>query len=280
MLPVPLVTLPDGAAVPALGLGTWRMGDERRSAAREVAALALGLDLGMTLIDTAEMYGDGGAEEVVARAIAGRRHEVFVVSKVYPHNAGRKSAVAACEASLRRLRIDRLDLYLLHWRGRVPLRETVAAFEQLRHDGKIARWGVSNLDTDAMRELWALPGGRECATNQVLYHLGERGIEWDLLPWMRERRMPVMAYCPLGEGRLLSDRKLVAIARLLGATSAQVALAWLIRQGDVMAIPQSSDRAHVRDNRTAIDIALDAAARAALDTAFPPPSGPTSLAIV
>jgi diketogulonate reductase-like aldo/keto reductase len=271
------VTLPDGADVPALGLGTWRIGDDRRRAAREVAALALGLDLGMTLIDTAEMYGDGGAEELVGRAIAGRRHEAFVVSKVYPQNAGRKSAIAACERTLGRLRIDRLDLYLLHWRGRIPLAETVAAFDQLRHDGKIARWGVSNFDLDAMRELWALPGGRACATNQVLYHLGERGIEWDLLPWMRKHRIPVMAYCPLGEGRLLADRKLAAIAARQGATPAQVALAWLIRQGDVMAIPQSSDLAHVRDNRAANDIALDAAA---LDAAFPAPRGPSRLVIV
>lgn len=280
MPPIPRVTLPDGTGVPALGLGTWRMGDDRRAAAREVAALALGLDLGMTLVDTAEMYGDGGAEEIVARAIAGRRHEVFVVSKVYPHNAGRKSAIAACERSLRRLQIDRLDLYLLHWRGRIPLAETVEAFERLRRDGRIARWGVSNFDTEAMRALWALPGGRECATNQVLYNLGERGIEWDLLPWMREHRMPVMAYCPLGEGRLLADRKLAAIAARVGATPARLALAWLVRQGDVMAIPQSSNLAHVRDNRAAIDLALDAAAAAALDAAFPPPSGPSPLAIV
>jgi diketogulonate reductase-like aldo/keto reductase len=278
--PIPRVTLPDGTDVPALGLGTWRMGEDRRSAAREVAALTLGLDLGMTLVDTAEMYGDGGAEEVVARAIAGRRHEAFVVSKVYPHNAGRKSAIAACERSLRRLQIERLDLYLLHWRGRVPLAETVAAFERLRQDGKIARWGVSNFDTEAMRELRALPGGSECATNQVLYHLGERGSEWDLLPWMREHRMPVMAYCPLGEGRLLSNRKLAAIAERLGATPAQVALAWLVGQRSVMTIPQSSNLAHVRDNRAAIDLALDAAAEAALAAAFPPPPGPSSLAIV
>jgi diketogulonate reductase-like aldo/keto reductase len=280
LLPIPRVTLADGALVSALGLGTWRMGDDRRRAAREIAALALGLDLGMTLIDTAEMYGEGGAEEITGRAIAGRRSEIFVVSKVYPQNAGRTSAVAACERSLRRLRIERLDLYLLHWRGRIPLAETVAAFEQLRHDGKIARWGVSNFDVDALRELWALPGGHQCATNQVLYHLGDRGIEWDLLPWMRKHRMPLMAYCPLGEGRLLSDRRLVEFAAERGATPAQVALAWLIRQGDVMAIPQSSDLSHVRDNRAAVAIALDAAADGALDAAFPAPSGPSPLSVV
>jgi diketogulonate reductase-like aldo/keto reductase len=274
------VALPSGHQIPALGQGTWNMGDKTRQRGLELAALQRGVDLGMTLIDTAEMYGDGGAEELVGRAITGRRHQAFVVSKVYPQNAGRKSAIAACERTLARLRIDRLDLYLLHWRGRIPLAETVAAFEQLRHDGKIARWGVSNFDLDAMRELWALPDGRACATNQVLYHLGERGIEWDLLPWMREHRIPVMAYCPLGEGRLLADRKLVAIAARQGATPAQVALAWLIRQGDVMAIPQSSYLAHIRDNRAANDIALDAAAGAALDAAFPAPRGPSRLVIV
>jgi diketogulonate reductase-like aldo/keto reductase len=277
---IPHVTLPDGTGVPALGLGTWRMGEARRTAAREAAALTLGLDLGMTLVDTAEMYGDGGAEEVVAKAIAGRRDGVFVVSKVYPHNAGRRSAIAACERSLERLRIERLDLYLLHWRGGIPLAETVAAFEQLRRDGRIARWGVSNFDADAMRELWALPGGHECATNQVLYHLGERGIEWELLPWMRRQRMPVMAYCPLGEGRLLADRDLAAIAARRGATPAQIALAWLLRQGDVIAIPKSSALAHVRENRAAATLELDAGTLGALDAAFPPPSGPSALSIV
>jgi diketogulonate reductase-like aldo/keto reductase len=280
MLAIPDVTLPDATAVPALGLGTWHMGESRRKAGREVAALALGLDLGMTLIDTAEMYGEGGAEEVVGRAIAGRRREVFVVSKVYPHNAGRKSMRAACAKSLRRLRIDCLDLYLLHWRGRIPLAETVEAFEALRREGMIARWGVSNFGVDDMRKLWALPGGRACATNQVHYHLGERGIEWDLVPWMREQRMPVMAYCPLGEGRLLAERRLAAIAAQAGATPAQVALAWLARRGDVIAIPQSSDLAHVRANRAATDVALDAATLAALDAAFPGPQGPRSLSVV
>jgi diketogulonate reductase-like aldo/keto reductase len=234
----------------------------------------------MTLIDTAEMYGEGGAEKIVGDAIAGRRDEVFVVSKVYPHNAGRKSAIAACERSLKRLRTDRLDLYLLHWPGRIPLAETVAAFELLRADGKIARWGVSNFDTDAMRALSALPDGERCATNQVLYHLGERGVEWDLLPWMRERRMPVMAYCPLGEGALLRNRRLGAIAAGIGATPAQVALAWLLRAPDVIAIPESSNVDHVRANRAAADLVLDAASLAALDAAFPPPAKATPLAVV
>jgi diketogulonate reductase-like aldo/keto reductase len=256
------------------------MGERRKSAPEEVAALALGLELGMTLVDTAEMYGDGGAEEIVAQAIAGRRDEVTVVSKVYPHNAGRKAAVAACERSLRRLRTDRIDLYLLHWRGRVPLAETVDAFERLRADGKIVRWGVSNFDRADMEALVALPDGRHCATNQVLYHLAERGVEWDLLPWMRERAMPVMAYSPLGQGALLRSRKLGAIAKRLNATSAQVALAWLLQPGDVIAIPASVNREHVRANRAAADVVLDADARASLEIAFPPPRGPSSLSVL
>jgi diketogulonate reductase-like aldo/keto reductase len=274
------VALPGEGEVPALGLGTWRMGEKKASAAREVAALKLGLDLGMALIDTAEMYGDGGAEEIVGEAIAGRRDEVFVVSKVYPHNAGRKSAVAACERSLKRLRTDHIDLYLLHWSGRIPVAETVDAFERLRADGKIARWGVSNFDTDAMRRLHALPEGRQCATNQVLYHVGERSIEWDLLPWMREHRMPVMAYCPLGEGALLRNRRLAAIATGVGATPAQLALAWLLRTPDVIAIPESADLAHVRDNRASADLALSASTLADLDAAFPPPREARPLSVV
>jgi diketogulonate reductase-like aldo/keto reductase len=273
------VLLRDGKSVPALGMGTWRMGERKPSAEREIAALTLGLDLGMMLIDTAEMYADGGAEKIVGEAIAGR-DSVFVVSKVYPHNAGRKSAIAACERSLRRLNIDRLDLYLLHWPGRIPVAETVDAFERLRADGKIARWGVSNFDIDAMRELDALSEGRHCATNQVLYHLGKRGIEWDLLSWMRERNMPVMAYCPLGEGALLRNRRLATIAKDIDATPAQVALAWLLRATDVIAIPQSTNVAHVRENRAAADMTLNTPTLSALDAAFPPPDGPTPLAVV
>ena len=277
---LPSVLLPDGATLPALGLGTWTMGEHKAHAASEAGALALGLDLAMTLIDTAEMYGDGGAEEVVARAIAGRREQVFVVSKVYPHNAGRKSAISACERSLKRLKTDRLDLYLLHWRGRIPLSETVEAFEQLRGEGKILRWGVSNFDTADMRELFALPEGRRCATNQVLYHLAERGIEWKLLPWMREWHVPVMAYSPLGQGTLLRNPKLIAIGKRLGATPAQVALAWLMRSPDVVAIPESADRDHIRANRAALALCLDPTTLNAIDAAFPPPTGPTPLAVI
>jgi diketogulonate reductase-like aldo/keto reductase len=274
------VAWPDGGTTPALGLGTWKMGEDRALAAREAAALSLGLDLGMTLVDTAEMYGDGGAEEVVAHAMAGRRDRVFVVSKVYPHNAGRKSAVSACERSLRRLRTDRLDLYLLHWRGRIPLGETVDAFERLRADGKILRWGVSNFDTSDMRELFRIPEGRRCATNQVLYHLAERGIEWDLLPWLREKRIPLMAYSPLGQGALMRDPRLAAIARRLDATPAQVALRWLLRFPDIVAIPESADLDHIRANRNAGSLALNHAALAAIDAAFPPPTGPTPLGML
>jgi diketogulonate reductase-like aldo/keto reductase len=277
---LPSVSLPDGTSVPALGLGTWTMGEHRARAAAETAALSLGLDLGMTLVDTAEMYGDGGAEEIVARALAGRRDGVFVVSKVYPHNAGRKSAISACERSLKRLGTDRLDLYLLHWRGRVPLGETVEAFERLRAEGKILRWGVSNFDTADMRELFALAEGARCATNQVLYHLGERGIEWELLPWMRERRIPVMAYSPLGQGSLLRNRRLAAIARGLGATPAQLALRWVLRARGVITIPCSADLAHVRANRDALSLPLDPATLDAIDAAFPPPTGPSPLAMI
>lgn len=280
MKPIPRVVFTDGATVPALGLGSWRLGEHPASASREIEALTVGLDLGMSLVDTAEMYGNGGSESLTGRVIAGRRDEVFLVSKVYPHNAGARSAIAACERSLARLDTDHLDLYLLHWRGSIPLSETVAAFERLRRDGKIVRWGVSNFDVDDMRELWALPEGRNCATNQVQYQLAERGIEWDLLPWMRERGMPLMAYCPLGEGRLLDNRKLVRIATELHSAPATVALAWLIRQTGVIAIPASGRAAHVRANRAATELALDDSALAAIEAAFPSPAGASPLAIV
>ena len=266
------VTLPSGEAVPALGQGTWYMGEGRRPAAEEAAALRLGLDLGMTLIDTAEMYASGGAELVVAEAIHGRRDEVFLVSKVLPSNASRKGTVAACEASLRRLGTDRLDLYLLHWRGGVPLAETVAGMEALVQAGKIRHWGVSNLDTDDMEELAALPGGEACATNQVLYNLTRRGIEWDLLPWCRERAMPIMAYSPIEQGRLLRKNALKEVAARHGATPAQVALAWVMRDPVVIAIPKAGDESHVRENRMALDIRLTAQDLADLDRAFPPPT--------
>ena len=268
---IPQVSLADGTRVPALGLGTWKMGELPGNAAHEAAALAHGLDLGMTLIDTAEMYGDGGAEEVVSRATAGRPAPAFVVSKVYPHNAGARSMPAACERSLRRLDRDCIDLYLLHWRGNVPLAESVEAFERLRAAGKIRRWGVSNFDTADMEELLALPEGRHCAVNQVLYNLTERGIEWRLLDWCRTRGIPIMAYSPVAQGSLASNRKLTAIVRSLAVTPAQLALAWVLTQTQVIAIPQSSNVAHIDANRAAATIRLDEGTLAALDAAFPPP---------
>jgi diketogulonate reductase-like aldo/keto reductase len=277
---IPQVALADGTRLPALGLGTWKMGERAGNAVREVAALKRGLDLGMTLIDTAEMYGDGGAEEIVARAIAGRRDSAFVVSKVYPQNAGAGSMQVACERSLRRLAIDCMDLYLLHWRGRIPLAESVDAFERLRAAGKIRRWGVSNFDTADMEELRALPSGGNCAINQVLYNLLERGIEWRLLEWCRARRIPVIAYSPVAQGALLKNRKLTAIARTIDVTPAQLALAWVLARPQVIAIPQSSNVAHVDDNRAAVAIHLDDSVLAALDAAFAPPRSATRLSVI
>jgi diketogulonate reductase-like aldo/keto reductase len=266
------VKLPSGEAVPALGQGTWGMGEQARRAADEALALRLGLDLGMTLVDTAEMYGDGGAEEVVADAIAGRRNEVFLVSKVLPENAGRRRTIETCERSLRRLGTDRIDLYLLHWRGGVPLSGTTAAFSELAEAGKIRFWGVSNFDTDDMDELVGLPGGSHCATNQVLYNLTRRGIEYDLIPWCKKHRVPIMAYSPIEQGRMLGQSSLKAIAARRSATPAQVALAWLLRQPDVIVIPKATNPAHVRENRAALDLRLTEDDLANLDKAFPPPT--------
>ncbi|MGE3144455.1 MAG: aldo/keto reductase [Parvibaculaceae bacterium] len=272
MNPIPTTPLPSGESVPVLGQGTWFMGDQPRRAAEEAVALRLGLDLGMTLIDTAEMYADGGAEEVVADAIAGRREQVFLVSKVLPQNASRKGTVAACERSLKRLGTDCLDLYLLHWRGGVPLRETVDALETLKQDGKIRHWGVSNFDTADMDELFALPGGRNCAANQVLYNLTRRGIAFDLLPWCRDRQIPIMAYSPIEQGRLLGSAALKSVAARHKATPAQIALAWLIRQDGVIAIPKAVNPQHIRENRASADLVLSDDDLAALDKAFPPPT--------
>jgi len=266
--------------MPALGMGTWRMGERARDRAREIAALRLGLDLGMTLVDTAEMYADGGAEKIVGEAIAGRRDQVFLVSKVYPHHATRRGVVAACERSLRRLHSDWLDLYLLHWRGEVPLSETVAGFEQLRQAGRIRHWGVSNLDHDEMKELVGLPDGGRCSADQVLYHLNCRGIEWDLLPECRRRRIAVMAYSPFDEGRLLRDRHLTALAKRLGATTAQLALAWLLARPGVAVIPKASDPSHVEDNYKALGLKLSAEWRAEIDRVFPPPTRATPLKMI
>ena len=271
--------LADGTEVPSLGQGTWHMGERRGARQAEAAALRLGLDLGLRLIDTAEMYGEGGAEEVVAEAIAGRRDEAFIVSKVYPHNAGGAKLQAACEASLKRLRVEAIDLYLLHWRGSIPLAETVAGFEKLRVAGKIRRWGVSNLDVADLEELG--PALADCATDQVLYNLQARGPEHDLLPFCRQRGMPVMAYSPVGQGgALLRNRALAAVAARHGVTPAQVALAWTLREPGVVSIPKAADPAHVRQNAAARDIRLEAEDLAALDAAFPPPRRKQPLAML
>ncbi|MGK9234551.1 aldo/keto reductase [Inquilinus limosus] len=274
------VALPSGAAMPILGQGTWGMGEDRRRAKEEAAALAAGLDLDLTLIDTAEMYGEGGAEEVVGQAVRGRRDEVFLVSKVYPHNAGRTAAIEACERSLRRLGTDRIDLYLLHWQGRVPYAETIEAFEQLRADGKVVDWGVSNFDLGDMEAWTGEDGGDRTATNQVCYSLSARGIEWDLLPWCQRRGLPVMAYSPLGQGRLLGHPVLGDIARRHGVAPATVALAWLLTRQGVVAIPKSSRVDRLHDHRRALDLVLDEADLAALDQAFPPPRRKMPLAIL
>jgi diketogulonate reductase-like aldo/keto reductase len=277
---VPALKLASGARMPVLGMGTWRMGERARDRAREVSALRHGLELGMTLIDTAEMYADGGAEKVVGEAIAGRRDEVFIVSKVLPSHASRRGVVAACERSLRRLGTDWIDLYLLHWRGDVPLAETVAGLEELRAAGRVRDWGVSNLDRGEIDEVFALPGGARCAADQVLYHLSCRGIEWDLLPQCRRRGIVVMAYSPFDEGRLLRDRRLVGLARRIGATPAQLALAWLLAERDVAVIPKASDAAHVEDNCKALDVKLSPAVRKEIDRIFPPPKLATPLQMI
>jgi diketogulonate reductase-like aldo/keto reductase len=274
------VRLPDGTDVPALGQGTWHMGERAGEAKAEIAALKLGIELGITLIDTAEMYGNGRAEELVAEAAQGRRDGLFIVSKVYPHNASRSGVPAACERSLKRLRTDRIDLYLLHWRGSHPLAETVEAFEKLRAEGKIRYWGVSNFDTGDMRQVLALPGGAHCAANQVLYHVGSRGIEYDLLGWCTEHKVPIMAYSPVGQGgRLLQSRALAAVAKRHGVSPAQIAIAWTMRHGNVISIPKASDPHHVRQNATAGDIVLTPEDLAVIDAQHPPPSRKQSLDI-
>jgi diketogulonate reductase-like aldo/keto reductase len=271
------VTLKSGEKVPILGLGTWRMGERASERAAEVKAVRLGLELGIRLIDTAEMYGEGKAEEIVGEAMGALRDGIYLVSKVYPHNASRKGAIAACERSLKRLKTDRLDLYLLHWRGSHPLSETVEAFETLEKDGKIRNWGVSNLDADDMDELAGVPKGGNCASNQVLYHLGSRGIEWQLLPKCQKAKIMVMAYSPLGQGPLLRKPALGKVADKHGCDPAAVALAWVLRQPGVVTIPKAAKPEHVHANMKALDVKLDAEDLAALDAAFPPPKRPAPL---
>ena len=263
--------LPSGEMVPVLGQGTWFMGEDRRQFYQEADALRLGLDLGMSLIDTAEMYGNGGAEEVVSEAIEHRRDEVFLVSKVLPSNASRRGTALACERSLKRLKCETIDLYLLHWRGGYPLEETIAGFEDLIRAGKIRHWGVSNFDTADMEELLAIDGGKAVAANQVLYNLTRRGVEYELLPWCQSHKIPVMAYSPIEQGRMLGHPALARIAKECGATPAAVALAFVVCHDGALAIPKSSTSKHIRENRRAVDVKLTAEQLAALDEAFPPP---------
>jgi diketogulonate reductase-like aldo/keto reductase len=283
----PTVALPDGSRFPALGLGTWHMGERARTRADEIAAVRLALQLGYRLIDTAEMYGEGGAEQVVGAALKSafddgivRREDVTIVTKVYPHNASRAGVVAACDRSLARLGLDHVDLYLLHWQGQHPLAETVAGFERLVDAGKIRRWGVSNFDRDAMAALRRVHGGEACAANQVYYSASERGIEFDLLPWQRELGIPTMAYCPIDQGALAAEPVFAAIGARHGATAAQAALAWLLRHRDVIAIPKAVREMHLRENFEATRVRLGAQDLAEVDALFPPPDDATPLAML
>ncbi|MBB1250725.1 aldo/keto reductase [Rhizobium sp. G21] len=270
--PIPTLRLKNGAELPTLGQGTWMMGETASQAAAEAASLRHGLDLGLTLIDTAEMYAEGGAEKVVAEAIRGRRDEVYLVSKVYPWNASRQGTIDACERSLTRLDIDRIDLYLLHWRGEHPLADTVAAFEQLEAEGKIGGWGVSNFDTDDMQELMEVEGGENCLVNQILYNLFRRGPEVDLIAYCRDSGVSIMAYSPIEQGKLLSDPDLIRLAKAHQATPAQIALAYLLGQAGVIAIPKSSRPERVEENRASADVTLTPEALATLDEVFPRPT--------
>ena len=274
------VRLPDGTEVPALGQGTWMMGEVASHRADEIAAIRAGVDLGLTLIDTAEMYGSGSTEQLLGDALAGLRSQVYLVSKALPDNASRSRLLAACEGSLKRLKTDRIDLYLLHWRGRVPLAETVEAMQRLVEAGKIRAWGVSNLDTVDMVELVDNAGGAACATNQILYNLTRRGPEFDLLPWLAQHGMPMMAYSPVEQGRLLNHPALAAIASRLGVAPVQVALAWVLRDRNVVAIPKAGSVAHVTQNHACLSLTLDADSLAELDRAFPKPTRKTPLALL
>jgi diketogulonate reductase-like aldo/keto reductase len=275
------VTFPDGATVPPLGIGTYRMGESSRSREQEVATLQLAIDLGVRVVDTAEMYGSGGAEKVVGVALrGGRRDRAFVVTKVLPSNASRRGVIAACERSLTRLSIERIDLYLLHWRGATPLAETVEAFEQLLQQGRIARWGVSNFDIDDMQQTVQVPGGTRCAADQVYYSVSQRGVEFDLLPWLQSHRVPTMAYSPFDEGRLLGDATLAAIGRKHAVSTAQVALAWLLSKPGVIAIPKAGRIEHLRQNVAAAELKLDSQDFALIDRHWPPPARRRPLAMV
>ncbi|MGO4386965.1 aldo/keto reductase [Microvirga sp. 2YAF29] len=274
------VTLPKGETVPALGQGTWQIAENSSKRSNEIEALRLGVELGMTLIDTAEMYGEGASEKLIGEALSGDRDKLFLVSKVYPHNASRKGVIQACERSLRCLNTDHLDMYLLHWRGGVPLEETVAGFEELRQTGKIRHWGVSNFDTDDMEELFGISNGKNCATNQILYNVTRRGPEFDLLPWMSKHGLPLMAYSPIEQGRLPASGALQRIAQRHEASVFQIALAWLLQKPNVIAIPKASSPDHVRDNHGALEITLSADDLQEIDAEFPPPKGKQTLEMI
>ncbi|WP_374705789.1 aldo/keto reductase [Paenibacillus sp. J45TS6] len=285
MIKQPTVTLPDGTQLPAIGQGTWRIGDDPSKRMEEIAALRLGVELGMKVIDTAEMYGEGLSEELVGEAIHGIRDEVFLVSKVYPHNAGKNRIITSCEQSLRRLKTDHLDLYLLHWRGDIPLAETIQGMQRLVEEGKIDRWGVSNLDKDDMEELIQLDKGNRCMVNQVLYHLGSRGIEVDLLPWQEKHQMPIMAYSPLAQGgslrkELVQHETVIKVAEKQGISPYQLLLAWTLRSGNVLSLPKSSSEKHVKENAFVYEVMLSAEDLKQLDEAFPAPMNKVPLDIV
>ncbi len=280
------VLLPDGTVVPSLGQGTWFLGEQKNRRKEELDSLKAGISAGMTLLDTAEMYGDGKAEELLSEAIQGfDRSSLFLVSKVYPHNAGRKNIFKSCNKTLERLNTDYLDLYLLHWRGNIPLSETVECMEQLKKDGKIRRWGVSNFDTADMKELWSVKGGSSCQINQVLYHVASRGIEYDLIPWLEEHKVPVMAYCPLAQAGdlkqgLYENPVLVRIADAHHCTVSNVLLAFVIRNNNVVAIPRTGNKDHALDNAKAWEIVLTADELMEINQAFPRPVRKTFLDIV
>ncbi|MFP7171174.1 aldo/keto reductase [Terribacillus sp. 7520-G] len=278
-----MITLQDGTELPAIGQGTWNVGDDESKRHDEIQALRTGIDQGLLVIDTAEMYGYGRSEHLVREAIANRREKVFLVSKVLPSNAAFDDVLEACNHSLERLGTDYLDLYLLHWRGAVPLEETVAAFEQLKEEGKIKRWGVSNFDTDDMEELWKIEDGKNCAVNQVLYNLTARGIEYDLLPWHKEKGIPIMAYCPLAQGdrkKILQNAAVRELAKIYDVSVSQIALAWTIRSGQVLSIPKSGQAAHVMENADAGNLVLNEDDLAKIDKEFPPPASKVPLEVV
>jgi len=274
------VILPSGEKVPALGMGTWQLGESSDTHAEELATLQLGIDLGMTLLDTAEMYGEGQAETLVGEAIRGRRDQVFIVSKVYPHNASRRRAAAACERSLKRLQTDCIDLYLLHWRGNIPLQETIEAFEDLKAAGKIRHWGVSNLDVDALQEIETLKSGQQMALDEVYYNLERRSVEWELMRWCHERKMPIIAYSPLEQGKLMDHAGLLELASRLGMTVAQLMLAWLLRNEQVIVVPKTAQRVHLKENFASLDYSLSVETLAELDEMFPPPTSAMPLQIL